>query len=303
MNYKKRIAILILLVVSLLAWFWMGSRYPAIDEKAAMAGEVVMADVPSFEAHFPVDTAAPMWRKIVYSTLNWSFTNRQGMTFGVLLATLVLTLLQLRRRLSSFRSVFRDILKGVLIGAPLGVCVNCAAPIAYGMSKHGMRKGTSLATMFASPTLNIIVLVMTFSLLPLYMAVTKLAATLLFLLLVLPLLLRFADRDNELTDPAPALQPDSCAVPPAAPEPWSLALRGLTGDLWRNFLFIVVRTVPLMLLAGLLGAAMANLVPFESLSGWQVSFAAMALVALLGTFAPVPIAFDVVVVQAPTPGC
>ena len=163
MNYKKRIAILIILIVSLLAWFWMGSRYPAMDEKAAMAGEVVMADVLSFEAHFPVDTSAPMWRKIFHSTLNWILTNRQGMTFGVLLATLVLTLLQLRRRLSSFRSVFRDILKGVLIGAPLGVCVNCAAPIAYGMRQQGMRKGTSLATIFASPTLNSIVLAMTFS--------------------------------------------------------------------------------------------------------------------------------------------
>ena len=113
MNYKKRIAILIILIVSLLAWFWMGSRYPAMDEKAAMAGEVVMADVLSFEAHFPVDASAPMWRKIFHSTLNWILTNRQGMTFGVLLATLVLTLLQLRRRLSSFRSckeVTRDTL-------------------------------------------------------------------------------------------------------------------------------------------------------------------------------------------------
>ena len=297
MNYKKRIAILIILIVSLLAWFWMGSRYPAMDEKAAMAGEVVMADVLSFEAHFPVDASAPMWRKIFHSTLNWILTNRQGMTFGVLLATLVLTLLQLRRRLSSFRSVFRDILKGVLIGAPLGVCVNCAAPIAYGMRQQGMRKGTSLATMFASPTLNIIVLAMTFSLLPLYMAVTKLVATLLFLLLLLPLLVRLADRDPALADPVPALQADNRGAP-AGPEPWSVALRGLSGDLWRNLLFIVVRTVPLMLLAGLLGAAMANLIPFESISGWQVSFAAMALVGLLGTFAPVPIAFDVVVVQA-----
>ena len=297
MNYKKRIAILIILIVSLLAWFWMGSRYPAIDEKAAMAGEVVMADVLSFEAHFPVDASAPMWRKIVNSTLNWILTNRQGMTFGVLLATLVLTLLQLRRQLSSYRSVFRDIFKGVLIGAPLGVCVNCAAPIAYGMRRQGMRKGTSLATMFASPTLNIIVLVMTFSLLPLYMAVTKVVATLLFLVLVLPLLVRFADRDNALADSTPALQAGKCDVP-AGPEPWSVALRGLGGDLWRNFLFILVRTVPLMFLAGLLGAAMANLIPFESLSDWQVSFAAMTLVALLGAFAPVPIAFDVVLVQA-----
>ncbi len=297
MNHKKRIMILVVLIASLLAWFWMGSRYPAIDEKAAMAGEVVMGDVLSFEAHFPVDAAAPMWRKIFYSTLNWILTNRQGMTLGVLLATLVLTLLQLRRRLSSHKGIFRDILKGVLIGAPLGVCVNCAAPIAYGMHQQGMREGTSLATMIASPTLNIIVLAMTFSVLPLYMAMTKLVATLLFLLLVLPLLLRFAERYQALVDPSREPVTGTCEVQ-LRPESWSAALRGLTGDLWPNFLFILIRTVPLMFLAGLLGAAMANLIPFESLSGWTVSFTAMALVALLGTFAPVPIAFDVIVVQA-----
>ena len=41
MNYTKRITILIVLIVTLLAWFWLGSRYPVIDEKAAMAGEAV----------------------------------------------------------------------------------------------------------------------------------------------------------------------------------------------------------------------------------------------------------------------
>lgn len=297
MNYKKRVAVLILLIVSLLAWFWLGSRYPAIDEKAAMAGEVVMGDVLSFEAHFPVDQSDPMWRKIFHSTLNWILTNRQGMTFGVLLATLVLTLLQLRSTAARFHSVFRDIVKGVVVGAPLGVCVNCAAPIAYGMRQQGMRKGTTLATMFASPTLNIIVLAMTFSLLPLYMAVTKVVVTFAFLLLLLPFLVRLADRDKALTDPA-LETPDGLCEVPAGSESWPEALRGLVTELWRNFWFIVVRTVPLMFLAGLLGAALANLVPLESLANWQVSIAAMALVALLGTFAPVPIAFDVVLVQA-----
>ena len=297
MNYKKRTLILILLIVSLLAWFWLGSRYPAIDEKAAMAGEVVMGDVLSFEAHFPVDPSAPMWRKILHSTLNWILTNRQGMTFGVLLATLVLTLLQLQSKLSRFRSVFRDIVKGVVIGAPLGVCVNCAAPIAYGMRQQGMRKGTTLATMFASPTLNIIVLAMTFSLLPLHMAVTKVIATFIFLLLLLPILVRFADRDKKLDDLVPEMQGGLCEVP-SGPESWADALPRLIRELWRNFLFIVIRTVPLMFLAGLLGAAMANLIPLESMANSQVTMATMALVALLGTFAPVPIAFDIVLVQA-----
>ncbi len=297
MSYKKRLAILVCLIAGLLAYFWLASRYPSIDQKAAMAGEVVMGDVLSFEASFPVTAADPLWHKILYSTLNWIMTNRQGMTFGVLLASLVLTLLQYRRTRTRSRNVFKDVLKGVLIGTPLGVCVNCAAPIAFGMRSRGMSPGTSLATMFASPSLNIIVLTMTFSLLPLYMAVTKVAATLLFLLILLPVLIRrYASHDLPVAE-SPPMDRTSLASTAGA-ETWAQAVTGLARDFWKNFLFIVVRTVPLMLLAGLLGAAMANLVPLESISGWHVTVLAMLLVALLGTFAPVPIAFDVIVVQA-----
>lgn len=297
MHYKKRIFIIVLLITGLLAYFWLGSRYPAIDEKAVMAGSFMLEDVLSFEATFEVSAEYPAWKRIGLSTLNWIMTNRQGMTFGVLLAALVLTLLQAWPLKQRPGRTFTDILKGVLIGAPLGVCVNCAAPIAYGMQKEGVHKGTSLATMFASPTLNIIVLTMMFSLLPFYMATTRVVVTFLFLLLVLPLLLRLARRNAD----KPVAEPDSpaidCAVP-AVEESWFGALFGTAKDFIRNLLFIVVRTVPLMLLAGFLGTAMATVLPLESVTVWQVSLIGMVAVALLGTFAPVPIAFDIVAVQA-----
>ncbi|MEE4217924.1 MAG: FG-GAP-like repeat-containing protein, partial [Xanthomonadales bacterium] len=297
MHYKRRTFIVILLIAGLLAYFWLGSRYPAIDEKAVMAGSFMLEDVLSFEATFEVSTEYPAWKRIGLSTLNWIMTNRQGMTFGVLLAALVLTLLQAWPLRQKRGRTLTDILKGVLIGAPLGVCVNCAAPIAYGMQKEGVRSGTSMATLFASPTLNIVVLTMMFSLLPFYMATTRVVVTFLFLLLVLPLLLRLTGRNAD----KPAAEPDSpaidCAVP-ASEEGWFAALAGTAKDFLRNLLFIVVRTVPLMLLAGFLGTAMATVLPLESVTGWQVSLAGMAAVALLGTFAPVPIAFDIVVVQA-----
>jgi len=298
MLYKKRAFIIMVLIAGLLANFWLGSRYPAIDEKAAMAGEAVLEDVLSFEARYRPEPDDPLWERVGKSTVNWTLTNRQGMTFGVLLASLVLTLLQFWPLSKGPPRTMRDILKGILIGTPLGVCVNCAAPIAFGMNRRGVRHGTSLATMFTSPSFNILVLTMMFSLLPLYMALTKVAITLLFLLLVLPLLLRFSDSAK------PSAQPDvdtaagsaGAALPVA--EGWFQAVWGLAGALWRNFLFIVIRTVPLMLLAGFLGSLMANLVPLESFAGWKSGLGAMAAVAILGTFAPVPIAFDMVLIQA-----
>ena len=64
------------------------------------------------------------------------------------------------------RSGFVNTLIGVAVGAPLGVCVNCSAPVAKGMHDGGARLETTLATMFSSPTLNIIVLTMLFSIFP-----------------------------------------------------------------------------------------------------------------------------------------
>jgi len=164
------------------------------------------------------------------------------------------------------------------------------------MHKEGVRKETSLAVMFASPTLNIIVLAMMFSILPLYLALTKLVVTFIFLLVLLPLLLRYFFRVSAPGDDFAAVV--DLPAEGIGPEGWMDALPGLSRDLFGNFLFIVVRTVPLMFLAGLLGAAMAHLLPLDSFASWPLTFGTMGAVALLGTFAPVPIALDVVLVQA-----
>ena len=85
----------------------------------------------------------------VSSTVNWIDTNKQGMTFGLLLAACVMTLLSLIKR-RSFENVFANSALGALIGAPLGVCVNCVVPIARGMHSAGTRLETTLATMLAA---------------------------------------------------------------------------------------------------------------------------------------------------------
>jgi len=61
-------------------------------------------------------------------------------------------------------------------------------------------------------------------------------------------------------------------------------------------LYVVVRTVPLMLLAGLLGAVVVHLVPLNSLLDFEPGIFSLLLVALVGIFLPVPIAFDIVLV-------
>ena len=101
------------------------------------------------------------------------------------------------------------------------------------------------------------------------------------------------------TERAPTYDDSACeislhtAVP--ADESWLAAAWGVLGVWLKNLWYVVSRTVPLMALAGLLGAALAILLPIESLQELEPSFAVILLVALIGIVLPVPVAFDVVV--------
>jgi len=169
---KKRVLIVLLMIILVAGFFWTQSRYPALDEKALMVGAAIDADSLSFNAILTIEDSMPMLQKIPYATINWIYTNKEGMTFGLILAALFLTLLHFIPHHHN-KNTFLNTFKGTLIGAPLGVCVNCSAPIAKAMYKGGSELETSLATMFSSPTLNIIVITLLFTLFPLYLATTK----------------------------------------------------------------------------------------------------------------------------------
>ncbi|WP_306131397.1 FG-GAP-like repeat-containing protein [Roseivivax marinus] len=292
--------LLALLILGTLAYlFWTGSRYPALNEKAMMSGAIQLEDALSFEAKFPITGDMTTVERIFWSTLNWINTNKKGMTFGVLFAAAFLTVSSyLRTR--SFRGAFPNSALGLALGAPLGVCVNCAAPIARGMYSGGLRAETTLSAMIASPTLNVVVLTMLFSLLPVYMALTKIALSLVVILLVVPAICRTLER-RQIDAPEIAQVPWSVAeLSPGQPRGEGLpgAVLSVTVSYLRNLWYIVKMTVPFMLLAGFLGTVAAVFLPGDLVMGLGFSVAVLVLVALVGVFLPVPIGFDVVVAGA-----
>lgn len=298
----RRFLLTLLAIVLVAGFFWAGSRVPALTEKASMGGEVNI-NALGFERVMTASPNDPLWKRIGIEAINWGQTNRKGMAFGVLFGGLMMTLFSLlgTRR---YRSVYANAAVGTLIGAPLGVCVNCAAPIAAGMSSAGARIETSLATMMSSPTLNAIVLSMLFSLFPLHLALLKVVLTLGTVLLLVPLLTRHvftreSSRQEEAVQAA-------CELPLGvlhddAGESWSTAWRWLARVGARNLWYVFIRTVPLMLVAGLLGAIMITVLPWDTLArpfstgSVVVILSTMALLALVGTFLPVPMSFDVIV--------
>ena len=297
-SYPQRFVMAVILIVILAALFWTGSRYPELDEKAMMSGAIQLEDPLGFEALFPLTPDMSFIERVFFSTLNWINTNKKGMTFGVLFAAAFLTAAGYLRQ-KGFRDGVPNAIFGMFLGAPLGVCVNCAAPIAKGMYSAGLRAETTLAAMIASPTLNAVILTMMFSLLPFYMAVAKIGLSLVVILLIVPLICGtlLPGRTGTVALKDPPLPPEYF-VETSQSESTHVALLEVSKSYASNLWFIIKMTVPLMLLAGFLGALAATLLPGSMILGLPFSVWLLVLVALVGVFLPVPIAFDVVVCGA-----
>lgn len=310
---RNKAFILTFLIVAVIAIeFWTGSRYPALDQKAMMAGTAGLEPL-GFDTVLVIAEEDPVYLKVLKGTVNWGKTNQRGMTFGILFAAALLTMISLFKR-KSFEGSWSNSALGVLIGTPLGVCVNCAAPIAKGLHSSGLRLETTLAAMISSPTLNVIVLAMIFSLFPFYMAALKVGATLVFLLVLIPLLSKYLFKEEVSLTAQRAMSgagnSDAKYMALDAPVPddaevatWPKAFVWVLKAFPRNLWFIIKTTLPLMVLAGFLGSLAVTLLPIDALaalfptSSVLMILAGLCVAALVGVFLPVPITFDVILVS------
>jgi len=259
-------------------YFWIDSRYPALLKKLHSGKQISVKGAISFDALLPVTPAMSLLTRIEHTAVNWMWTNRIGMTFGICFGAAMVTLLATLPRVR-FQSAFANTLLGAVGGAPLGVCANCVAPIGRSLYISGASSDTVLATMISSPTLNVVVLAMAFALFPLPIALTRLAAPLVLLALV-PLLVGKTE---------PSLVSNSSV---ALSSGWLPPLGVTLKNYLRNLGKLALTTIPLMIVAALLGAVLAEALPASALPS-SVSIGGIVLVALLGTFLPVPMGFDV----------
>jgi uncharacterized membrane protein YraQ (UPF0718 family) len=206
------------------------------------------------------------------------------MTFSFLFGPAALTFLaMLPRRRSNSR--YLNTLFGAAAGAPLAVCTNCVAPIVRGLYASGLSTESVLATMFASPALNIVVLAMTFALFPVSVALVKLATVLFLIFVFAPLV-----SSREQTAAAAV----ECHITFPATETWAQALSNTTRSFLKSLWYVFRVAFPLMILAAVLGALVIEVLPAQLLLA-QVTIGGIILVALVSAFLPVPMAFDVAI--------
>ena len=183
----KQLALHLLLLGGLLSLFWLGSRYPALQQKAELASTFSIQSFLSIKPVMTVAEGASYWERVWVSSINWYAANKIGMTFGLLAGTILLSMFQGLRAVQTPYAWLNAVL-GLLTGAPLGVCANCAAPIAQGLMQSGNSRSYSLAMMLSSPSFNIVVVTMMLALFSGPMVFWILALKLVFVILVLPLI-------------------------------------------------------------------------------------------------------------------
>ncbi len=279
---SKGLALVLMALIS--GIFWGDSRYPALMKRYRAGTQVKAAGELTFGTVYAVDRSMPLGTRVWRTTVNWLDANRVGMTFSFLFGPAALTFLAtLRRRRTKSR--WLNTVYGAVAGVPMAVCTNCVAPIARGLIASGMSTESVLATMFASPALNVVVLAMTFTLFPASIAVLKLATVVFLIAVFAP---AAGARRREAADS------ELCAIEIPASETWGEAFAGIARSYAKSFWYVFRIAFPLMLAAAAIGALTVELLPAQALVA-RVSIGGIVLVALVAAFLPVPMAFDVAI--------
>src|SRR3984893_1193273 len=268
----------------------MDSRYPELVKRYRAGTEVKATGGLTFGTVYAVDRTMPLTTRVWRTTVNWLDANRVGMAFSFLFGPAALVFLATVRRRRT-NSVYLNALFGAAAGAPLAVCTNCIAPIARGLYASGMSVESVLAAMFASPALNVVVLVMTFALFPAPVALLKLATVLFLIFVFAPVV---ASRQQR-----PGTTGFTCPIEIPVSETWTQACVSTARSFGKSFWYVFRVAFPLMILAAVLGALVIEVLPPQALIA-QVTVGGILLVAIVAAFLPVPMAFDVAIAYIAT---
>jgi uncharacterized membrane protein YraQ (UPF0718 family) len=287
-----RLFFLIIFAVIILGFFWFGSRYPQLLEKAAHINTLTPHSFINSLELIPMATQHGFLSRVFASFINWIWSMKIGMTFGLAMGALLHTLFEFYPlRLTG--NIYLNTLKGIAIGVPAGVCVNCAVPVACGITRSKNKIETALGFMFSSPTLNFLVVSMVFASLPLTFGLIHYSLIAVMLLVIVPLLVWLYKRQ----EPSTLEETGACAIDLRDSFCKETLLESLIGVLKaysKNLISLIKFAVPMMLVAAVISSFAVELIPFQTIFG-HVSFVGLVITALVTVLLPVPIALEVIV--------
>ena len=292
---KKRVLGLVIFA-ALLAVFLTFNRAPKLDEVRA---DLVAATSPAarcfqgfcVDANGDVGLLSRWWEfSLAYLKLVAA-----GMTFAFLAAGLAEAfLLPKTDNIGFSREDMRGILKGFFIGAPMTLCSACIVPVSAAFRRRGAGLGETIAIVQASSTLNVPAVVMTALVFSPLVAGSRIALSLLGVLLIGPAVAWMLGRRRLISE-------SSATTDPAASEPgaWSEVIsEGFRDWALASFRYLV-RLGPIMVIAGFLSALVIQFISPEAVSCCLGdNLAGVAIAATFGILINVPLMFEIPLVVA-----
>lgn len=276
--------------------FWFGSRYPQLFHKAEDMGHHQLASFIWNSELLKLSATAGFIERWWVSFVNWIWSMRFGMSFGLALGALLHTIFEFYPpKLGG--NVYLNTLKGVVLGAPAGVCVNCAVPVACGVTRGKASVEAALGFMFSSPTLNFVVVSMVFAGLPWYYGAIQYSLIAVVLFGLVPLIVYLMNRQDAGNDDEsqPAV---TCSIPlyKECEETLAQSVKHVIREYGKNLFKLVKTAVPFMLVAAVLSSLAMELLPLKEIFA-QVNPLMLSGIALITVLLPIPIALDVMTAQ------
>ena len=113
MKYYRRILVSGAMLVVIALLFWSQSRLPDLAEKVHLGPHTKISAI-GFDTILAVQEQSPFYERVAFTTVNWLYTNWEGMTFGLLFAAGCLTLLKCFPRQTYTHPVL-DTIKGAVL--------------------------------------------------------------------------------------------------------------------------------------------------------------------------------------------
>jgi uncharacterized membrane protein YraQ (UPF0718 family) len=257
---------LFILFLSIFA-FYFTTRFEKLSAKSAVS--------PYNDLSFEVQVSLLQTNSFLDSwfsaTYNWILTNLQGMFFGLWMASLVQAYFLSRRKNNLLLN--KSIFTGALGSTVLGLCVNCAIPIAMASANKKRIPNFIKGLLLGSHALNFIIIGLMFSVLPLELALLKIIS--LFLLMAL------IREKNEIVE-------DNDFAEITTSEAFSFFTT------CKLFLQNILKYSPFILLGGLLGNLIYVSIPSDFLLNFRPTTISLFFLSAFFSFLPVPLTFDII---------
>ncbi len=287
--------VMLAMAAVILSLFWFGSRYPQLFHKLEDLGHHELASFIWNAELLKASASAGFVEHWWVSFVNWIWSMRIGMSFGLALGALLHTVFEFYPpKLGS--NIFLNTLKGVVIGAPAAVCVNCAVPVACGITRGKANVEAALGFMFSSPTLNFIVVSMVFSGLPWYYGAIQYSLIALVLFVFVPLIVYLSNRSEKDGKEIETLQ--TCTIPlyKECEETFLQSVKHVVREYGRNLWKLIKTAVPFMLAAAVLSSLVMEILPLKAIFA-EVNPLVLGGLAFVTVLLPIPIALDVMTAQ------